>query len=327
MNSVLRRFVSETQTEFENRLKSPHNLIQRGTTQDEFVDVAVLGGYCLADILHGRVPETAIDPEVIRAFRLQYPNVGGFIEFIRSHSGDDAALAGIVNGIKGKLFEIEYVDWLNEGHLPTGAVAELAANPTQEGWDVAIKDSHGQIIDHLQLKATESLSYIKEALAAHPDIDIVATHEVFAHLDGSRFDNHVTEAAFSNGQLTEHVQEQIHGADLTPEFDLSLLAFGIIALQSYWRYNKGQLTAGEAVRTGVKRGWKSVLCRGAAYVSILISHEPLLGLPVSVLTRTTLSRFDVQRQFCTLMDQYLIALRGRAGRLLPTDSDGIALPQ
>jgi hypothetical protein len=324
MNERLQRFVSETQSEFAGRLKAPRDLIQRGTTQDEFVDVAVLGGYSLADILHGRVAEADIDPEVIRAFRSQYPHAGDFVAFIRSHSGDDAALAGIVNGIKGKLFEMEYVDWLNEGHLPPGAVAELASSPTQEGWDVVIKDSHGQIIDHLQLKATESLSYIREALAAHPDIDVVATREVFDHLNGSGLENHVTVADFSDGQLTEHVQDQIHAADMTPEFGLPLVAFGIIALQNYWRYRKGQLTAVDAVRGGIKRGWRSVLCRGASYVTVLISHEPLLGLPVSVLTRTTFSRFDVQAKFSTLLDEYCVASQNRRQMLL---ADGAVVPE
>jgi hypothetical protein len=322
MNRVLQRFVSETEAEFAGRLKTPRDLMQRKTSQDEFLDTAVLAGYSVADILHGRVAETDIDSEVIRAFHLQYPHVGGFVDFIRSHSLNDAALAGIVSGVKGKLFELEYVDWLNEGHLPSGAMAELAASPTQEGWDVVIKDSGGHVLDQIQLKATESMAYIKEAFAAHPEIDIVSTHEIFEHLDGSGLEGHVTVSDFSDGQLTEHVQDQIQAADMTPEFELPLLAFGIIALQSYRRYRKGQITAMDAVRGGVKRGWRSLLCRGAAYASILISHEPVLSLPVSVLTRTTFSRFDVQERFISLLDQYRLALRERAGRLLPTDSIG-----
>jgi hypothetical protein len=168
----------------------------------------------------------------------------------------------------------------------------------------------------LQLKATESLSYIKEALAAHSDIDVVAIREVFEHLNGSGRENHVTITDFSDGQLTEHVQDQTHAADITAQFDLPLLAFGIIALQNYRRYKKGQLTAVDAGRGGIRRGWRSLLCRGAAYVSILISSEPLLALPVSVLSRTTFSRFDVQKQFCILLDQYRIALRERRARLV-----------
>jgi hypothetical protein len=321
MNEVLQEFVSETQTEFNGRLKTPRDLIQRKITQDEFLDTAVLAGYSVADILHGRVAETDIDPEVIRAFHLQYPHAGEFIDFIRDHSGDDAALAGIVSGVKGKLFELEYVDWLNEGHLPSGAMAELAASPTQQGWDVVIKDSHGHALDQIQLKATESMAYIKEAYAAHPEIGIVSTHELFDHLDGSGLEDHVTVSDFSDGQLTEHVHDQIQAADMTPEFDLPLLAFGIIAVQSYMGYRKGRLTAVDAVRGGVKRGWRSLLCRGAAYVSILISNEPLVGLPVSVLARTTLSRFDVQARFAALLEQYCSDLRSRGQALLAYGSD------
>ena len=47
-------------------------------------------------------------------------------------------LVGFVSGVKGKLFELQYVDYLNDGHLPDGFRAELAGNPTNPGWDIAI---------------------------------------------------------------------------------------------------------------------------------------------------------------------------------------------
>jgi hypothetical protein len=316
MNEKLRVFVSETNANFAERMKTPRDLFQRKVTADDFTDVAVLGGYSVADILSGQVHEGDIDPEVIRAFHLQYPNAGEFVDFVRSHAGDDDALAGIVSGIKGKLFEIEYVEWLNHSHLPAGAVAELASNPTQEGWDVVIKDSNGHVLDHLQLKATESLAYIKEALAAHPEIDVVATHEVFDQLDGSSVADHVTAADFSNGQLTEHVHEQIQAAELTPEFHLPLIAFGIIALQAYREHKRGNIGASEAVKLVFHRGWMSTVCRGAAYAATLISGDPLVGLPVAVLTRTTFSRIDVHRELMSLLDQYQQRCRDRAMRLM-----------
>jgi hypothetical protein len=315
MNENLRAFVSETNTNFAGRMKTPRDLFQRKVAADDFTDVAVLGGYSVADILAGQVREGDIDPEVIRAFHLQYPNAGGFVDFVRSHAGDDDALAGIVSGIKGKLFEIEYVEWLNHGHMPAGAVAELASSPTQEGWDVVIKDSNGHVLDHLQLKATESLAYIKEALAAHPEIDVVATHEVFDHLDGSGVADHVTAADFSDGQLTEHVHDQIQAAEMTPEFHFPLIAFGIIAMQTYQSYKRRQITAVEAVRSGFNRGWRSALCRGAAYTATLALGEPLVGLPIAVFTRATFSRLDAQKRFVALMDQYHSVLEERRREL------------
>jgi hypothetical protein len=270
MNEKLRAFVSETNANFAGRMKTPLDLFQRKISAGDFTDVAVLGGYSVADILAGQVHEADIDPDVIRAFHLQYPNAREFTDFVRSHAGDDEALAGIISGVKGKLFEIEYVEWLNHGHLPAGVVAELASSSTQEGWDVVIKDSGGHVLEHLQLKATESLAYIKEALAAHPEIDVVATHEIFDHLDGSGIADHVTAAEFSNGPLTEHVHDQIQAAELTPEFHFPLIAFGIIALQTYRSHKRGEITAIQAVKSGFNRGWRATVCRGAASAAILI---------------------------------------------------------
>jgi len=315
MNDVLQKFVADTKAQFAGRMKTPRDLMQNPPGQGDFVDVAVLGGYSLRDILHGRIAEADIDPAVIRAFHQQYPHAGEFIDFIWQHSGDKAALAGIVSGVKGKLFETEYLDWLNHGHLPPGALAELAKGPTQEGWDIVIKDSHGHVLEYLQLKATDSLSYVKAAYEAHPEIDVVATHEVFGHLDDSGLADHVTASSFVDAQLTEHVSSQIHAVELTPEFGFPLLAFGMIAAQNYLGYRKGRLTATEAVTSGIKRGWRAVVCRGAAYAAILISHEPVVGLPASVLTRLTFSRFDVQRRFVALIRSYRAALRARAQQL------------
>ncbi len=82
-------------------------------------------------------------------------------------------LAGLISGIKGKLFEIDYIDWLNHGHLPDGWTAELAHSANNPAWDIAIHDGHGHVAELLQVKATESLAYVREAIAAHPEIDVV----------------------------------------------------------------------------------------------------------------------------------------------------------
>ena len=86
---------------------------------------------------------------------------------------------GLVNGVKGKLFELDYAGWLNHGHLPAGWTADLAHHANNPGWDIVIHDAHGQVDALLQLKATESLNYVREAIAAHPDIDVVVPHEIY----------------------------------------------------------------------------------------------------------------------------------------------------
>ena len=89
--------------------------------------------------------------------------------------------------MKGKLFEINYVDYLNHGHLPDGLTAELAHNATNPAWDIVIHDQHGHVAELVQLKATASLSYVHEAIAAHPNIDVVVPHDMYEQMA-----NHLT---------------------------------------------------------------------------------------------------------------------------------------
>jgi hypothetical protein len=314
MTETLAQFDKETEAQYAGRLRKPAELFRRESTPEELLDIAVLGGCSVSDILSGKVAERDIDPRVLEAFGKQYPHAVNFIDFIRGHEGDTEAINGIVSAVKGKLFELEYVGWLNDGHLPSGAVAELANSPTQPGWDILIKDAHGHHIDYLQLKATESIGYIKEALATHPDIDIVTTHEVFSRidgLDGSELHHHVIDGSFLNEHLEEHVRDGIDGAEMTPEFELPLIAFGIIAVQSLKSYREGKTSGKEVIRSAATRGWRTLVCRAAAYASILISHEPVIGLPTSVLTRLTFSRHDVQKRGLALLEGLTVGLRDK----------------
>jgi hypothetical protein len=314
VNEVLSQFVKETEAQYVDDLRKPAELFRRESSSEELLDIAVLSGYSISDILSGKVTDDDIDPRVLEAFGKQYPNAGHFISFIRSHEGNARAINGIVSAVKGKLFELEYLDWLNQGHLPSGAVAELANSPTQPGWDIVIKDAHGHPIEYLQLKATESIGYIRQAFAAHPNIDVVTTREVFARIadmDKSELHQHVVDGHFLNGHLEGHVQSGIDGAEMTPEFEFPLLAFGIIAVQSLKGYVEGKTSSKDAIRSGANRAWRTLVCRAAAYVSVIVSHEPLVGLPTSVLTRLAFGRHDVQKRGLALLEDLTTAQRAK----------------
>lgn len=97
---------------------------------------------------------------------------------------DGDALQGTVNTAKGKYFEYLVADRLNQGEqvgpllLEPGQQAVLAQSMTQPGWDLRIEDEHGAVVEYLQLKATDSVGYIRTALERYPDIQILATGEV-----------------------------------------------------------------------------------------------------------------------------------------------------
>jgi len=115
----------------------------------------------------GRIDPSRLPDNVREAFELQYPNL---------HESD--ALSGmsldevrpLVSGWVGKLTEIMVRDKLNAGEpisgyrLGNGEVAQLAADPTQEGWDIRVEPS-GQLF---QVKSTSDLGYVR---AAAQDVD------------------------------------------------------------------------------------------------------------------------------------------------------------
>ena len=48
--------------------------------------------------------------------------------------------------------------------------ARLAQNPNQPGWDLSFEDANGEVVQDLQLKATDSISYVETAKEKYPGI-------------------------------------------------------------------------------------------------------------------------------------------------------------
>ena len=95
---------------------------------------------------------------------------------------------GQLNNIKGKYFEMLVRDRLNDGEalgellLEPGQTARLATSVSEKGWDLEVIDQNGESVELLQLKATESMSYVKGTLEKYPDYRIVVPSEM-----GQRF--------------------------------------------------------------------------------------------------------------------------------------------
>ncbi len=85
---------------------------------------------------------------------------------------DDESWTGHLSHIKGVLFEQEYVDKLEA----EGVEAALFASTTHPDADLQIFED-GSVVDELQLKATDSVSYINSTLVKNTDIVIVAIIE------------------------------------------------------------------------------------------------------------------------------------------------------
>lgn len=223
---------------------------------------AAASGVALASILSsGSIDFDQVTPQMEEAFHLAYPNVDLYSLADRSPE----ELAGFINGWKGKLFEVDVRDHLNAGdwvgdlHLIDGQTAELAASATQPGWDLAIHNADGTIADHLQLKATESLSYVKDAIDRYPDTHIIATSgvgDISDHLDGM-----VSISDISNDQIADMVSAPLSDGlgDSLLDTLLPGLPLALIGLTEGYGVLKGKRTTERAVKRAVSRTGKGIL--------------------------------------------------------------------
>lgn len=205
-------------------------------------DTIFVGGESLATLLAANV----VSSDIEAAYSAAYPDLAaeaGFLEHARILSEEQ--LLGFISGIKGKLFEQQYAEYLNGGVLPDGYTAELASTPTQLGWDIVVYGPNQEVAQLLQAKATDSVGYVQDAIAAYPSIDVVTTDEVYGHLVMAGVSENITAGGISNQDLTEYVESTVSSASLDidfipPEFTLAFIAFTSYRDQSLTLYEKAR---------------------------------------------------------------------------------------
>jgi hypothetical protein len=228
------------------------------------LDSLVVGGESLATY---SLLGTPVDSSIQRAYELAYPNQAAEFTFAEQLDRlEGRELIGFTSGIKGKLFEQQYVNFLNEESLKKGFVAKMAESPTNAGWDVAVYGPDGNIDQLLQLKATDSVSYVKQAIEANPQIDVVTTSEVHSHLAMQGYAD-VIDSGISDETLTQAIEAGFESADLTMNWMPSIIALSIIAVSA--SRQKGLSNYGKSVRFGERamKSYFAFIIGGAAAVA------------------------------------------------------------
>ena len=126
------------------------------------------------------------------------------------------SVLGHVSNIKGILFEQEYMDTLAE----QGISAQLFESTNPPLTDISILDPDGSI-NEIQLKATDSSSYINATVTDNPDIDVVTTSEVFGNIDHEG----VIDSGISNSDLGDAVVETLFEDAVNPISPLSAIGW------------------------------------------------------------------------------------------------------
>jgi hypothetical protein len=199
-------------------------------------------------------------------------------------------------------------------HLEPGQHAELAASATEPGWDIQIIDGDGGVADAIQLKATESVSYVHRALERYPDTPILTTHEVASKLidHGTIYDSGI-----DNGTLTDSVNDTLSdaSADAVSDGLIGAMPLSLIAATEAFHVWSGKKTVDEAMSSGGDRLAKGAVA-GAVAAAVSVVATPLVGAVAGFVTRLMLNEETKTRPGPKLDQPYpdIVHMRGTASR-------------
>ncbi len=267
--------------------------------EKEVLELAALAADVGLDDLLNLGLEPEVNPQLMEALKA-YPTIKDNLIATGELS------QGQLSNIKGKYFEILGRDRLNEGgslgelRLAPGQSARLAESPSEKGWDLEIVDENGESVQRLQMKATESMSYIKSALQDHPDYPIVVPAEMDSGSDGvigSDISHAELNAQVTADNVRRQFEEQMESAlansahvSAESAFDVVPLgALGVAVTIGGYRYLTGQAT----LRETTSRVGKSV--RRAAVWSGVGSGLAATGLGIAAIPATVSLRVAATR--------------------------------
>ena len=162
---------------------------------------------------------------------------------------------------------------VGEIELLPGQVARLAESPTQPGWDLRIENEDGSVAELIQLKATESMAYVKSALDEYPGIRVAVPSEVDDSTDqvlGTDISNEQLELVTKTQmeELGEGMAEDLldKGAELAADSIpfVSMITTGVIEGRNLLA---GRSTLQESLSRGARRIGKAAVYDAIGTVS------------------------------------------------------------
>jgi len=207
--------------------------------------------------------------------------VSDISEYLGSYSVP--SLEGITNNVKGILHEIEFVQLENTDG--DDIYASIFPDTNHEGYDVQFFDENNILFGEAQLKATDSLSYVREWMEKN-DGDIIVTSEL-ADKTG------LVSSGISNEDLTVKTNDLIEKI-VSGEFEdsleeyfpyISVISISIVINELWHRYKNGEISFEKFKKLSMlATGYKA---SKIAAITILL-NIPALNVFVSVVLITKL---------------------------------------
>jgi hypothetical protein len=311
MNPVLGQFVSQTRECFGPPKKPWREVLFPQLSDQEWLDTATLAGTSITDVLHaihsGGITEADIDPQVLEAFHLQFPHVDNFVDFVQAHE-DPEELRGIFSGLKGKLFELQHVDYLNHENLPDGYIAKLAESSVQPGYDIVIEGPNHEQVQFLQDKASSSADLIRTALSKYPDIDIYVPHQAATDLHDAGLSDHVFDSGIDGDALHQKTQAAITAADHVDGYHFPWLGEALVVMTEGYYLHQGKTNLSQFGKRTWRRGSRLFGSQLVGHAAAFATGHPAVHA-ISVPVRWIFARWDHSRDFSAATQSRLRRIR------------------
>lgn len=220
-------------------------------------------------------PESQLVLEAIRRSTVDLDDNASIHEIAKYiQKYDEEQLFGIINNIKGIYHEIRFV--YEENNDYDEIMAEMFEDTNHPNSDVILINTETGQREYVQLKATDDVEYVKEAIDNNPDIRVISTEELAEKMG-------IDTSNMSNKELREEVEKVIE--DLRDEKDL----LDYIPVATFWstafaifpviqEYFKKQISKKECITKIAKiTGYKAtrVICL------LLLLSFPITAIPTS----------------------------------------------
>ena len=203
-------------------------------------------------------------------------------EILRDYN--PSQVAGLVNNVKGILFELEFVQIENSNG--DSIFAYQFENTNHPAYDIQLINQQTGSIEQLQLKATGNLSYVRSWIDEHGD-NIVVTDEIAERLG---FDP----VGISNNQLEVRVEsfiEKLKGLDeITLDYvlgSLGTVSLGITLLNLFNQFIKGEISKDQFLFLSA-RTWEKIVKYSLIAVALSlpgINFVTSVGLAMNLIIR------------------------------------------
>jgi len=189
---------------------------------------------------------------------------------------DSNQIEGLVSNVKGITHEMEFVKLENEDG--DSVYATIYQDTNHPGFDVELFNQETGEYWDVQLKATDSSSYVNEWITEHPDGEILVTDELANKME-------LQSSGINNDEITvkveDFVDKLINSNDLNSLASyfpvLAISSISIIVWELWARYKNGEITFTQfKLLSGLAIGQKTIK------IGILIILLSIPGLNIVV---------------------------------------------